>query len=59
MAGTRAKMQPPGSMPWLKNEREEANRFLAEEVEEFSFNVRNELDWLQEHMSDIFSNSNL
>ena len=50
---------PVGSAPWILSERKQANQFINEEVEEFGFSVRNELDWLNEHMQDIFANQHL
>jgi len=46
---------PIGSAQWVQNEREQASQFVVEEVEEFSYSARNELEWLNEHMADIFS----
>ena len=57
MAGAKPKAQPIGSADWIQNEREQSDQFVNQEVEEFSFSVRNELEWLNEHMSDIFSNN--
>lgn len=52
----RSKMQVPvGSAQWIQNEREQAAQFIEQELEEFSFSARNELEWLNEHMADIFS----
>ena len=50
---------PVGSAPWIFSERKQANQFINEEVEEFGFSVRNDLDWLNEHMQDIFANQQL
>ncbi|CAK4032513.1 C-type lectin [Lecanosticta acicola] len=56
MAATRSKATPPvGSSQWIQNEKEHADQFVTQEVEEFSYSVRNELEWLNEHMADIFS----
>lgn len=55
MAGAKAKTQPPGSAGWIQSEREQAGQFVEQEAEEFSFSVRNELEWLNEHMAEIFS----
>lgn len=52
---TRTKAPPVGSSQWIQNEREQAKDYVDEQVEEFSFNVRNDMDWLNEHMSDIFT----
>ena len=53
----KAKVAPVGSAQWVQNEREQADGFVQEGVEEFGYSVRNELDWLNEHMADIFSKS--
>lgn len=56
MASTRLKMAPViGSAQWIQSEREQADQFHQLEVEEFGFAATNELEWLNEHMSDIFS----
>lgn len=55
MAATRSKAQPVGSSEWIKEEHTQAAEFIEQEVEEFSFSVRNELEWLNEHMNEIFS----
>lgn len=44
-----------GSSQWIQNEREQAQQFRESDVEEFSYAARNELDWLNEHMAEIFS----
>ena len=46
---------PVGSAQWIQNEREQASQFVDQEVEEFSYSARNELEWLNEHMADVFS----
>jgi len=49
-------MHPPvGSADWIQNERDQASAFIEQEVEEFSYSARNELEWLNEHMAEIFS----
>lgn len=53
----RAKTAPVGSAQWMQNERDQADEFVAQEVDEFGYSVRNELDWLNEHMAEIFSKS--
>ena len=55
MAGARVKTQPVGSSGWIQSEREQSSQFVLQEAEEFSFSVRNELEWLNEHMAEIFS----
>ncbi|KAI7172758.1 hypothetical protein KC316_g12803, partial [Hortaea werneckii] len=55
MAATKAKMPAVGSAQWIQNERDNGSQLVDQEVEEFSFSVRNEFEWLNEHMADIFS----
>ncbi|RMY64064.1 hypothetical protein D0863_10086 [Hortaea werneckii] len=50
-----AKMPAVGSAQWVQNERDHGSQLVDQEVEEFSFSVRNEFEWLNEHMADIFS----
>lgn len=58
MAASRQKV-PVGSAQWLLNERRQANEFVEQDVEEFNYAVRNELEWLNEHMAEIFSSNQL
>lgn len=48
-----------GSASWISEERASALQFADAEAEEFSFSARNELDWLNEHMAEIFSENQL
>ena len=57
MAASKSKAQPVGSAQWVQNEREQAEEFIGQDLEEFSFSARNEMEWLNEHMADIFSKS--
>lgn len=59
MASTRTKTQPIGSSGWIENEREQSAQYVDQEVEEFGYSVRNELEWLNEHMGDIFARNNV
>ena len=60
MAALRSKAQlPVGSMQWILDERDQAARFGDQEAEDFAFSARNEVDWLNEHMAEIFSNNQL
>jgi hypothetical protein len=43
-----------GSGPWIADERSTALQVAQNEIEEFSYSARNELDWLNEHMTGIF-----
>jgi len=53
----RSKSVAIGSAGWLLEERHQSNTLVAQELEDFGFSVRNELEWLNEHMSDIFANN--
>jgi len=56
MAAMRARSrQPVGSAAWRTEERASALQIADAEIEEFGFSVRNEFDWLNEHMADVFS----
>lgn len=57
MAG-RTRMQV-GSGPWIAEERSSATQIAQSEVEEFTFSVQNDFDWLNEHMADVFSENQM
>ncbi|RYO92920.1 hypothetical protein DL766_003896 [Monosporascus sp. MC13-8B] len=59
MVGPRAARLPVGSAQWITEERSSASRITESEVEEFSFSARNEFDWLNEHMAEIFSENQI
>jgi len=44
-----------GSASWVAEERTTALQLVNAEAEEFSFSARNDVDWLNEHMAEIFS----
>jgi hypothetical protein len=44
-----------GSASWIAEERASALQIAEAEAEEFTFSARNEIDWLNEHMAEIFS----
>ena len=44
-----------GSASWIAEERASAFHIAEAEVEEFTFSARNEIDWLNEHMAEIFN----
>ncbi|KAM0277109.1 hypothetical protein ACHAQH_006053 [Verticillium albo-atrum] len=46
---------PVGSATWIAEERTSAMDIVKTEAEEFSYSVRNEFDWLNEHMADVFN----
>ncbi|TQS35695.1 hypothetical protein Golomagni_03877 [Golovinomyces magnicellulatus] len=55
MAVARAKRLQAGSPLWISEERSCALHIVQSETEEFTYSVRNEVDWLNEHMAEIFS----
>jgi hypothetical protein len=55
MAG-RTKAPAIGSAGWILEERHQSNDAVAQELEDFGFSVRNELEWLNEHMGDVLAN---
>lgn len=59
MAGPRAARLQVGSAPWVAEERSSAQNIAQDEIDEFSFSARNELEWLNEHMADIFSENQM
>ncbi|KAI5921575.1 hypothetical protein F4810DRAFT_702242 [Camillea tinctor] len=59
MAGPRGARLQVGSSQWITEERSSATQIAQSEVEEFSFSARNDLDWLNEHMADIFSENQI
>ncbi|CAL8581784.1 hypothetical protein XPA_007468 [Xanthoria parietina] len=48
-----------GSVPWLDQENQQLAQFSAQEADDFAISVRNELDFLNEHMADIFSKNQM
>jgi hypothetical protein len=54
MAALRGPRLQAGSAAWIAEERSAALNIAQQEVEEFSYSARNELDWLNEHMAGIF-----
>lgn len=46
-----------GSATWIAAERDQASEYLSQELDEFRCSALNELDWLNENMSDIFTKS--
>ena len=57
MASVRSRAQPVGSTDWIYDENTQASQFKAQELEDFTFAARNEVEWLNEHMADIFTKS--
>lgn len=56
MASVRSRAQVPvGSAQWRHDENDQVLQFETQEAEDFAFAARNEVEWLNEHMADIFS----
>ncbi|CAO2655921.1 Nn.00g047240.m01.CDS01 [Neocucurbitaria sp. VM-36] len=53
----RSKAPAIGAAGWILEERHQSNDLVSQELEDFGFSVRNELEWLNEHMSDVFANN--
>lgn len=51
----RAKVPAIGSAGWVLDERHQSNDLVSQELEDFGFSVRNELEWLNEHMIDVLA----
>jgi hypothetical protein len=54
---SRTKTPAIGSAGWILEERHQANALVAQELEDFGFSVRNELEWLNAHMADVLANN--
>ena len=48
-----------GSAAWTAEERSASLQIAQSEIEEFSYSARNELDWLNEHKAEIFSENQM
>ncbi|KAI9840184.1 MAG: hypothetical protein M1837_001856 [Sclerophora amabilis] len=60
MAGIESKAPVAiGSSPWISNERGLALQFIEQDMEDFTFSARNEMEWLNEHMADVFHNNQI
>ncbi|KAH6633363.1 hypothetical protein C7974DRAFT_392634 [Boeremia exigua] len=55
MTTARSKVPAIGSAQWILEERHQSNDLVSQELEDFGFSVRNELEWLNEHMTDVFA----
>lgn len=47
-----------GSVGWIAEERGVVKRVLHDDLEAMAYGVREDYDWLMEHMADVF-NSNV
>ncbi|KAL9608646.1 MAG: hypothetical protein Q9167_006530 [Letrouitia subvulpina] len=56
-----ARLKPTavGGPLWIEKENEQIAQFRTQEAEDFAFSVRNELEFLNEHMAEIFNKSQI
>ena len=60
MAASKAAGKAPvGSAQWIQDENSHVQQLVMQEQEEFAFLVRNDGEWLNEHMAEIFSKSQM
>ncbi|KAK6507354.1 hypothetical protein TWF481_005791, partial [Arthrobotrys musiformis] len=52
---SRSALPEVGSPQWIFNELADAHRKEADHFEDFTIAFRNELEWLTEHMADVFT----
>ena len=57
-SGARAQ-KPVGSAAWISTEKENVSQLVEQELEEVEYPVSHEMDWLNEHMAEIFNNNQL
>jgi hypothetical protein len=48
-----------GSAQWITAERDTSRKFADDDVADFSYSAQNEMEWLNEHMDDIFTKNQL
>jgi hypothetical protein len=48
-----------GSAAWINAEKENIRQLLNQEKEELVYPAQHEMEWLNEHMAEIFSKSQL
>lgn len=59
MAARPAKRPAVGAAAWCVEERTSAHQTTQTEIEEFSYSAGNEVEWLNEHMAEIFSENQM
>ncbi|RHZ57303.1 uncharacterized protein CDV56_106075 [Aspergillus thermomutatus] len=57
-AGPRVQ-KPVGSAAWISTEKENFAQLVDQEMEEIEYPVRHEMDWLNEHMAEVFASNQL
>lgn len=51
--------QPVGSTGWIAAEKENIQQLVDQELEEIAYPAQHEMEWLNEHMTEIFSKNQL
>lgn len=51
--------KPVGSLAWIEAEKENVSHLMVQEMEEIEYPVRYEMDWLNEHMAEVFGGNQL
>ena len=60
MAPSRTKpLLKVGSAQWILTEKEQILHLADQEAEEFTFSARNEMEWLNEHMAEVFDENQM
>ncbi|KAJ4387159.1 hypothetical protein N0V93_007748 [Gnomoniopsis smithogilvyi] len=59
MATRPAKRPAVGAAAWCTEERTSALQITQSEIEEFAYSARNEMEWLNEHMAEVFSENQI
>ena len=59
MAAMRGSRLPVGSAAWIAEERDTARQIARSEVDEFAYSARNDFEWLNEHMAEIFNENEM
>lgn len=59
MAASLKRQKPIGSSEWVAAEKENVQSLVSQETEEVEFPARHEMEWLNEHMAEIFRGNSL
>ncbi|KAL1859918.1 hypothetical protein Plec18170_001864 [Paecilomyces lecythidis] len=57
MAPSTRAQRPVGSAAWVAAEKENITQLVNQEMEEIEYPVRHEMEWLNEHMAEVFSSN--
>ena len=59
MATAAKRQKPIGSKEWIAAEKENVQMLVNQEIEEVEYPARHEMEWLNEHMAEIFRGNSL